>query len=134
MLIKKEQITGRMTHLLTVLHHQDGEKSYFEEYYPEEERPDGLQIRELFAVSFYRDSCGYYLIRVDEYGAAAHGLPLTKRAIRYFQEVFQKDVMEELGADQEVAIYVCWRNEMYYIRDHSGEQDLTEALASLPER
>lgn len=103
MLIRQEDISGSMAHLINVLHHRDEEQHYFEQYYPTEEAPDDLWILEVFIVQVYRDASGYYLVRIDMVTPVA-GSP-SQEAVVYFRDEFKPALFQELGTDN-MAIYI----------------------------
>ena len=98
---------------------------------PQDDR--SLPVREIYVIDTWKEGPFYYF-KVTEGYAATLGLRLTQRGIRWFRDVFQKTVMEALGEDAKVAIYINWGREHIYIRyQDTGPVDLTEALKRLPE-
>ena len=83
---------------------------------------------EYFVVSPCFNVCRepYYLIRIDEVIGATIGRPLSKVAAAWFRDVFLPEVIAELG--ERVAVYLCWRDQTWYLRDLEGRSTIGQLL------
>ena len=70
----------------------------------------------------------YYLIKIEEVYGAIIGRMLSKVAATFFRDIFLLEVREALGDKEPVAVYICWRDKMWFLQSIEGDSTIDRLL------
>lgn len=115
-----------MEHRWSIAHRVSGGAHEFEYLDKDQPTPDGTEIIWVYP---YLDPAGYYLIKLAFPMSEVTGVPPSRPALQFLRSKFRYEVKKELGEQVEVAIYVAFYGESYYIRDGKGcYEDITKLM------